>query len=88
MVQLEKNGKIKLISQKTLTVLGGNLDGWVVVGNTTASNVKKQEQKSEKQDLTRDEMVAYLKEKGVKIHHKLGDDKVKERYDLEIKIDK
>ena len=76
------------MSKRSYNLLKGSLDGYVVVANekTYAST---QEQKKPNtppvKELTREEMVEFLKGKGINVHHNLGDAKLKERYEIEVK---
>ena len=94
MITLEKNGVIKTMSARSFKLLGGNLDGWRVhapkpvkpVEQKTASGPVNKKVKSA--EPTREDMLEYFKSKGVKVHHAIGDAKLKERYELEIETDK
>jgi len=89
MITLKKHGRTKLISKKTYSLLGGNLDGWVVARKADTAPVPSSVEaqvNTENKPLTRDEMIGYLREKGVKVHWNLSDDKLKQRYESEIEI--
>lgn len=98
MITITKNGRIKSISKRTYEILKGQLDGWEVVGTKTNERaayekprepVKQEPAKEpEAEQPTREEMMAYLAEKGSKPHPSIGDEKLKQRYELEIQINK
>lgn len=90
------------MSEKSYKTLAGNLDGWVLDRNAkgltyprkpvdvktepvdvTVEQVKEIQTKSEP---TREEMVEYLKERGIKVHWNIGDEKLKQRYESEIEV--
>lgn len=76
------------MSRKSYSLLKGRLDGYVVVANEKVyASTKKGEKTATPpaKELTRDEMVSFLKEKGINVHHNLGDAKLKERYEIEVK---
>lgn len=76
------------MSRKSYNLLKGRLDGYVVVANEKVYASAKKEGKTatpQPKELTRDEMVDFLKEKGINVHHNLGDAKLKERYEIEVK---
>lgn len=99
MITLTKNGKYKTIGRKSFKTLKGNLDGWKVVEaqeplkerkifTKPKQEEPKQEVKQETSDEpTREQMIDYLTEKGHKPHPKLGDEKLRKRYELEIETD-
>jgi hypothetical protein len=84
MIKLKHGNVTRVMTERTYLALKHQLKGWVVVKDTPVATEKpivKQEP-----SLTKDEMVEYLKSKGVKVHWNLSDEKIKERYDSETKI--
>lgn len=85
---LIKNGFKKIVSDRTVELLSGNMDGWEVYRDLrTVFQNKKEDNVVYKDNPTRNEMIKYLKEKGIKIHPRTGDNKLKARYYDEINID-
>ena len=76
------------MSKRSYNLLKGSLDGYVVVANEKVYAPTQKQKKPAApsvKELTREEMVSFLKEKGINVHHKLGDAKLKERYEIEVK---
>lgn len=90
MKKLTKDGKIRLVSDQTVKLLGENLDGWQVVHEVKPVFKKKkalpEDEPNAVNEPTREEMIEYLKDKGVKVHYKTGDEKLKARYYEELNI--
>jgi hypothetical protein len=87
MITLIRNGQIRTMNQGTFDMLKGNLDGWIVMTGTVDSIEKKTplvQTEQPQADITREHMVEYLKEKGIKVHPMIGDDKLKHRYNAEL----
>lgn len=82
-VILEKNGQKKTMSERSYQLLKGSLNGYRLV-----SKGKVYAEAAPEKELTREQMIEALKNKGINVHHKLGDAKLKERYGLEIKANK
>lgn len=87
---IDKNGRIKLVPKGVIKNLKGDLAGWRIndksVKRPYDEPVKKETKKQEPVELTREQMVDYLKEKGVKVHWNLSDEKLKKRYEDEKSI--
>jgi hypothetical protein len=90
MKKLTKNGRIKLVSDQTLKLIGGNLDGWTLVHDTRSAFSPRKEpdpvEPNAVNEPNREEMIEYLKERGIKVHFKTGDEKLKARYYEELNI--
>jgi hypothetical protein len=84
MITLTRNGHTKTIGRRSFELLKGNLDGWMVETGSEKPEKPTGTQAPEVKEPSREEMLAFLKLKGVKISHLIGDEKLKQRYELEL----
>ena len=94
------DGKIKTMSERSYQVLKGKVAGYKLKEEVRPEKKifqKKEEVKEVKEvepepikekEITREEMMEYLKGVGLKPHPNIGDDKLKKRYELELETQK
>lgn len=89
---INKYGRVAYFSERVWEMMQKpNRNGWVIYSEKDAANIpdvvvefqakKKQEVVAVKKEKTVDEMKQWLKEKNIKFHHKLSDEKIKSLYD-------
>jgi hypothetical protein len=82
MITIRIGSITKRMTERDYAQMKHQLKGWQLVNETP---VQKKEP-TPAPELTREEMIDYLKTKGIKVHWNLSDEKIKERYDSETKI--
>lgn len=92
----DRHGNIKVMSKRSWDLIKSTNKRWEifepektekkVFNKPKVEEVESKTEEQPKKEPTREEMIAYLKDKGINVHWNLGDEKLKQRYESENQV--